>query len=113
MKLANTMNSKKVNNFLYLVAFSVALNIYTIGIWIFIFNTTNSHFERVEKFRAFFLGIPQWIPSIIALILSIVSVIILFRYKIINKPINLSLISSLIIIVLQILFSMLFIFQHL
>ena len=97
----------------YLISFSILLNIYYLATWTYVFNKYDAQIERVEKFNTFYLGIPLWILSIIIIALTIISIITLFRYKINNKSANISSNLTLTIIVFQILFGGLFIFQFL
>ncbi len=97
------------SRFKYLIALSLFLNIYSLGIWIYVFNTYYTQIERIEKFKDYFLGIPISIVSYLPIVLTIVSIIILLRYISDNKLMSL----AFIIMLLQMFFVMLFVFQHL
>lgn len=97
------------SRFIYFITFSLFLNIYSLGIWIYVFNTYYTQIERIEKFKDFFFGLPIMIITYLPIVLAIASIIILLRYISNNKFMSL----AFIIMLLQMFFVMLFVFQHL
>ncbi len=97
------------SRFIYFIVISLFLNIYSLGIWIYVFNTYYTQIERIEKFKYFFFGLPIWFLSYFPIVLTIVSIIVLLRYISNNKLMSL----AFIIMLLQMFFVMLFLFQHL
>lgn len=58
---------------------AVALNVYYLAAWLYVFNRFDVHGQRQEAFYRFILDIPNWLVTILLILLSISSLIILAR----------------------------------
>jgi hypothetical protein len=64
----------------YISSISIVFNIYTICIWLYVFNTYSTHTERVNKFLAFFpKGFSTSLLDISLIILTAISLFFLLK----------------------------------
>lgn len=60
---------------------AIVLNVYYLGAWLYVFNRFDTHERRQLEFDRFILDIPNWLVTVLLILLSIASLIILARKR--------------------------------
>jgi uncharacterized membrane protein len=90
----------------YVVAISVLFNVYYLIAWVYSYNKNSTHQLRVEGFSSFFPPVSNPITiTVSAILLSLISVIVLLGVKEFNKS------WRPVILVIQIIFGLFYIWQ--